>query len=197
MNVIALSLSGPFPFAQLTIKVTLLLAMFFAIWMLARKKSASFRHSILVVALLSLPCLAIAQLVMPSQSLPFLEQQAVFNFQNAFEYASENDPANAELLPVKESLLEPHSETPDGTGSITSIQSSGVSFWSVKNVLLAIWACGSIILLLRFAIAWLIVWRHVRHSPIVETDGLAPVLKSLISDCQSSGCQVRMHREAE
>ena len=84
MNVIALSLSGPFPFAQLTIKVTLLLAMFFAIWMLARKKSASFRHSILVVALLSLPCLAIAQLVMPSQSLPFLEQQAVFNFQNAF-----------------------------------------------------------------------------------------------------------------
>ena len=197
MNLIAVSLSGPFPLVQLTIKATLLLAMFFAIWMLARKKSASFRHSILVVALASLPCLAVAQLLLPSQSLPLLERQAVANFERAIDYSSGNDPANTKLLSVKEPLVEPRSESPDGTASHQSSQPSGVFFWSAKNVLLSVWACGSIVLILRFAIAWLIVWRHVRKSPDIEVDGLAPDLKNLIADCQASGWRIRVHREAE
>ena len=95
MIAIAQTVAQPFPLLQLTLKITLLLGLFFAFWLMFRKKSASFRHSILVVALLSIPCLLAAQWLIPSQNLQWLEQESVSNFERAFDYSPENSSANS------------------------------------------------------------------------------------------------------
>ena len=207
---IAQSLAAPFPFLQLTVKVTLLLGLFFALWMMFHHKSASFRHSILVIALISIPCLFAAQWLLPSQNLPWLEQKAVANFEEAFDYApensvadnsfkraSDNDPVNSTLLAQKETHTVPHSEMPDGPVSTQSSQPSGVFFFSVRKVLIVIWILGSTLLLFRFAVAWLIVWRNVVSSPALTTEALEPELHRLIGDFTTSTCKFRIHRDAE
>ena len=105
MIAIAQTVAQPFPLLQLTLKITLLLGLFFAFWLMFRKKSASFRHSILVVALLSIPCLLAAQWLIPSQNLQWLEQESVSHFERAFDYSPENSSANSKLVAQTETKL--------------------------------------------------------------------------------------------
>ena len=200
---IAQTLAEPFPFLQLTIKVTLLLGLFFALWMAFKHKSASFRHSILAIALISIPCLCAAQWLLPSQSLPWLKQKAVANYEEAFDYSRfqsnelQNSPAPspAETKPkTDETTTVPHPESSDGPVLALSKQPSGVSFWSLRQILLTIWGCGTAVLLIRFTIAWLVVWQRVRRSPLLCTDGLAPGIKQLIEDFSAS-CKFRVHSD--
>ena len=201
---IAQTLAEPFPFLQLTIKVTLLLGLFFALWMAFKHKSASFRHSILAIALISIPCLCAAQWLLPSQSLPWLKQKAVANYEEAFDYSRfqsnelQNSPAPspAETKPkTDETTTVPHPESSDGPVLALSKQPSGVSFWSLRQILLTIWGCGTAVLLIRFTIAWLVVWQRVRRSPLLCTDGLAPGIKQLIEDFSASSCKFRVHSD--
>ena len=205
MNLITQTLVGPFPFVQLTLKVTLLLALFFSLWMLFRRKSASFRHSILVVALLSFPCLCLAQLLIPSQSLPWLEQNVVASFEDAFDNSSVNDPRDSRFVAAPKATSErpnepstvPHPGTLDGPVSTLSSQPSSVSFWSMRNVLVAIWLGVASIFLIRFAVAWLIVHRMVVRSAGLVTDTLDPEIQSLVNEFQSPVCQFRINSEPE
>ena len=220
MIAIAQTVAQPFPLLQLTLKITLLLGLFFAFWLMFRKKSASFRHSILVVALLSIPCLLAAQWLIPSQNLQWLEQESVSNFERAFDYSPENSSANSKLvaqtetkLANKDTTATSHPETleslenpsgaaslvgsapPDGVASDPSNQTPDVSFFSFKKILLLIWFFGFVALTLRFMIAWLIVWRIVIRSPKLETDPLESELQQLIARFTTSTCKFRVHRE--
>ena len=205
---IAQTLAEPFPFLQLTIKVTLLLGLFFALWLAFKHKSASFRHSILAFALISIPSLFAAQWLMPSQGLPWLKQKAVANYEGAFDFSRaasfeiKNSPTPSPQtqpteLKKEESTTEPHSETPDGPVLTLSQQPSGVYFWSLRQILLTVWGCGTAVLLIRFAIAWIFVWRRVRRSPLLSTDELAPEIARLIEEFSTSTCQFRVQSKPE
>jgi beta-lactamase regulating signal transducer with metallopeptidase domain/predicted esterase len=204
MNLITQTFAGPFPLIQLTLKVTLLLLLFLSLWMMFRRKSASFRHSILVVALLSLPCLCLAQFLVPSQRLPWLQKNVVASFEDAFDYSSENDPRSSRLIldgqsetqVVPRTSTVPHPETLDGPVSTLSSPPSSVFYWSARSVLLAIWLGVAAVLLLRFAAAWFIVRRMVLRSPKLDLQTLDLPIRGLVEELESNACEFRVNHDS-
>ena len=211
--------TGPFPLLQLTFKVTLLLGLFLLIWFCASDRSASFRHRILVVALISLPLLGMASILIPSHELPLLQPNAIARFEDALMHPGDAESKSLQLRAPQETTgaasvklesglangnrrtndnrsfnAETHSVEPDRFEPALQEHPSGSFQFSVRSIVFTAWATGCVLLILRFAAAWIIVRATVNRSQQVPTDGLSVGISELIESCQRNGIAFREHQ---